>query len=473
MYLFYFQLPSFLSFYDLERSFVHRIHTTFSQSRASPMNDTHQPMFSRPDRAKEAKGRHYFVLSHTTTRTHPIIITMARPKKGGRPKRQQWQTEEQNETVDDLAHAAMFAIVPPVVAPTVPDVEDDKEDDNEIEMTEDEADSSGDEDSKSEKEENKNDEDEDDGDDSDVDLAEAVAKMQEADDDEPTKGAGAPPKTQNEVDAYQTPIEDLENHLEFQLTVQDDDDAIGKPLLRNLDASNLSLAGRVKHNMLLDRTVVVESMAPENGTFSAPLDEGSLLVIRQTEATPGTPNLIPLGRIFEVFGPVSQPLYTIRLPPPPSAPSKKTPTTKKDSLEKEESKQLEKQVNEGFPSSDTPDSETPTPEEQNEITTENDKETTKTEGATANEKNATPESKGVDTIEGTKDAESLVVSKPKLKDRWAPDGEYSQLLRNNKAIAVYYVQDEAKLIDTGAVMRMSGKGCGMSSKFVLLPVFFL
>jgi hypothetical protein len=243
---------------------VHRVHSSRFQSVPSQSHERHTPtnVFSHPP--EQANVRHYFVLSHTTS-THPIIITMARPKKSGRPKRQQWQTEEQNETVDDLAHAAMFAIVPPVVAPTVPDVEDDKEDDNEIEMTEDEADNSDDEGSKSEKEENKNDQEEDDDDDdSDVDLAEAVAKMQEADEDEPTKGAGAPPKTQNEVDAYQTPIQDLENHLEFQLTVQDDDDALGKPLLRNLDASNLSLAGRVKHNMLLDRTVVVESMAPQN-----------------------------------------------------------------------------------------------------------------------------------------------------------------------------------------------------------------
>ena len=50
-------------------------------------------------------------------------------------------------------------------------------------------------------------------------------------------------------------------------------------------------------------------------------------------------------------------------------------------------------------------------------------------------------------------------------DPWRANGEYSKLLK--PGVSVYYVKDEAKLVDTGAVMRSSGKGCGMSFGFFI------
>ena len=72
--------------------------------------------------------------------------------------------------------------------------------------------------------------------------------------------------------------------------------------------------------MVEDRTIVVESVAT-GGT--APLDEGSLLVIQiEADDENAKSQLVPLGKVFELFGPVSRPLYTIRLP---SAKDKRPP----------------------------------------------------------------------------------------------------------------------------------------------------
>ena len=55
------------------------------------------------------------------------------------------------------------------------------------------------------------------------------------------------------------------------------------------------------------------------------------------------------------------------------------------------------------------------------------------------------------------------VPEKKTIDPWAIDGEYATFLSQNKNMEVYYIQDEAKLIDTGLIMRSSGKGCDASN----------
>ena len=75
--------------------------------------------------------------------------------------------------------------------------------------------------------------------------------------------------------------------------------------------------------------VVVSHSAPCCSLFSPPLsspgeasggifkalDAGSLLVVEGPPASPGAdPSVVPLGPIYEVFGPVARPLYTVRLP---------------------------------------------------------------------------------------------------------------------------------------------------------------
>ena len=73
------------------------------------------------------------------------------------------------------------------------------------------------------------------------------------------------------------------------------------------NTTSLPLAGRLKFHLVSECTIVVESVLQ-----MPPLDEGTLLVIQ-------IPNIIiPLRKIFEVFGPVARPLYTLRIPPPPS-----------------------------------------------------------------------------------------------------------------------------------------------------------
>jgi rRNA processing protein Gar1 len=452
-------------------------------------------------------------------------------------KKRQWQGEEPLEIVDDLAHAATFAMMAPPVVPSVQNNgnDDDKMDDNEIEVDDedDEEDSSDEENDKTTKndeqsENGKDNDDDDDDDESDVDLAEQVAKMQQQDDDDEDGPAGATvaaPKTKNEVDAYQTPIQELEQHLQFQLTVQEDDDGGCEANKTNLDSNNLSLAGRVKHYMAMDRTVVVESSPLDHSSsiqnsHNARLDEGSLLVIRRPPSnndhtTGKKSSLIPLGRIFEVFGPVTQPLYTIRLPPPPrvagdkkSTKSKKADATSSKEEEKaqgttpsnaaeeiivksnnqsdlgeseanqkqnpvvngEASKKLEvsamkKQLTDDHEmkaaTDGTMDSDPTVEKTDNDTTIEVDKEDSEAS-------KTAPDASKAETNEKSKGEEPKSSVKQELLDPWALGGEYAQLLTADESISVYYVHDDAKVIDTGAIMRTSGKGCGesiMSNRF--------
>ena len=453
---------------------------------------------------------------------------MRRTKNYGRSKKREWQQREAetSEIVDDLAHAATFALMAspspsaaPVAPTGAPDNDDGEEDDNEIEVMDDDEASSSEEDEDGlgvtgEEEKKSTENESDDDDESDVDLAEAVAKMQEQEDaeDEPATAKISAPKTEHELDAYQTPIQELEKHLQFQLTVEDESGyGAGPPKLRHLDSEHLSLAGRVKHYMATDRTVVVESNPPLNGSANAPLDEGSFLVVRRPavdEASLGdgtnSNGFIPLGRIFEVFGPVTQPLYTIRLPIPPSSHAKNATKRSQQKLDKNDEvvetttialSSIEKNDS-GSSSSEEKKLETSKTEENPETGGEACKLATEKadascessafvslalkEGRSDNNDNFTGDSESMkkipkesdEQLDGVEHGTSKVTgADQEFKDPWAPGGEFAQLISlKNQNISVYFVKDEAKLIDTGAVMRMSGKGCGKEIKPI---VFFL
>ena len=324
-------------------------------------------------------------------------------------RRQPDHQDDGLEEVDDLEFAAQFAVVPQVSQQPVddeasgsaatPQVEDAmKSDDDEIDVDVDDGDESESEEASNQGEgvdqsTGQDEVDDEDDEEDDLSLQEIVAKMQDAEEDEDEEGEGgpaakAPPKTRNELDPYVTPIAELEKHLKTTLTVEEKD----KLFLGNSSTSstNLSLAGTLKNHMVADRTVVVESAPDER-----PLDEGSLLVIRSNEK-----KLIPLGRVFEVFGPVTRPLYTIRLPTTLATPKEE---------EKEDNK----------PSSSDQSSEKP------------------------EQKEDTPDPVCLD-------------------DPWGDKGEYTNLTRATENLSVYFVVDEAKLIDTNAIMKSSGKGCGKS-----------
>jgi hypothetical protein len=390
---------------------------------------------------------------------------MGTGKRGTRSlnKRSHWKVEEDTpdddneEFVDDLAFASTFAIIPshgigyPTTDPTVSSIgipvmnaETNKKsdgDDNEIEVDDEESD---DDDSENHSNKNKTDQIKEDSDsDSDSeegdndneeheDLVEALERMEPTnDDDDLATTLAVPPKTENEVDGYRVPIQELESKLQFQLTVDEEGSK------KKLDPKQLSLAGNVKNFMVMDRTVVVESQKSTGG----PLDEETILFIEipinlsdgsnpETSSNDSRTKYIALGRIFEVFGPVSQPLYTIRLPSPPASENKMTKSEDNAPNQDEDN-------NQG-------DSWNQTSEKGVEISTN-------VEGIPA------PTTEEIKISNASKTEQNV--------DRWAADGIYTKFLTHKNDIAVFYIKDEAKLIDTGLVLRSSGKGCDASNLY--------
>jgi rRNA processing protein Gar1 len=375
---------------------------------------------------------------------------MTQDGKNRRSKRRQPEPYEQ-ETVDDLAYAATFAMMGLPVSESTAEHENtmsvDNSNDDEIEIEEEEENveekesgkDSGNDHGSSTQEipENKDVEEDDDDDDDDDDIDLNVAAMEDETDEtkDPSGDTNAAPKTKHEVDAYNTPIQELEQHLHFRLTV---DNSNTPAKARQLNSSNLICAGKVKHYMMHDRTVVVESNPPVNGASLSPLDEGSLLVLKDISASNNN-SLIPLGNIFEVFGPVTQPLYTIRLPAA-------TPSIK-DSNSKSAFTKSNQQ--EGSKTFDDP------------TTSQSDKEK-ETDNSTKpqNNKDSKEEEDTTKESPDTANADPEPTTTPRSIDHWAPNGKYSLLLTTSESVPVYFVQDEARLLDTRNIMRKSGKGCG-------------
>jgi hypothetical protein len=143
---------------------------------------------------------------------------------------------------------------------------------------------------------------------SDFDLTEALQNMEdpheEDEDNEAATATGltaarAAPQTTHEIDAYHASVPQVEAALGTSLQVPD-----------RLPQQATQPAGHVQHFMVEERTLVVRSLP------GLPLEEGALLVLRQPPGPNTLPQWIPLGKILEVFGPVSQPMYSIRLPEP-------------------------------------------------------------------------------------------------------------------------------------------------------------
>jgi rRNA processing protein Gar1 len=323
------------------------------------------------------------------------------------------------DLMDDLAVAASYATATaPPAAPTETEPASDHDDPDEINVdgSDDDDDDDGDKEASTEPTANENDSngdvpvsekkdiegevdanDDDDDDESDVDFAEELARMEETegglagDDDEDGRGGGNQPActTAHEVDAYQTnALKALETATGLNLTVQPED------LLeedRTLASSRLSPAGRAQHHMVDDRILIIQSQ------IGVVLEEGTLLVLQQKN------NLVPLGKIFEVFGPVSQPLYSIRLP-----------------------EEL--------------------PEHAGEDEKKADKATDTTEASTSNNGDSPPKT-------------------TKRVDPWSKDGEYTQLLKESANLPVYCIQNKAALVDTAFILRQSGRGCDASNVY--------
>ena len=376
-----------------------------------------------------------------------------------RGKRQLGRQEEEPE-IDDLVVAASFA----QVSTLSPATEQSKEqptrevtstsdsgssfEENKLKATENEASSDNYDDSDSDNESGEERESigneaaqQDDGDsddESDVDLTEALEGMQD-DEDDPVKSKkrnSQAPTTEHELDPYRTPIEELETKFQLNLTVAEQERLrleTGRPSSGPVE---LCAAGNIKCHMVMDRTIVVESVVSKG---SAPLDEGSLLLIRVNEGD-GTANatLLPLGKVFEVFGPVSRPLYTIRLPAAPKKAVKKA--IKVNDVVVRDADEISLNEDED---------------------TEQGGEDEKTKGTTSSE--------GEQSIAATVATSFHSDEETKLDrnsahdnqyDPWSPDGNYTKLLESTQNITVYYISDIARLLDTGAIIRNSGRGCG-------------
>ncbi|KAL7546924.1 hypothetical protein ACHAWF_010248 [Thalassiosira exigua] len=318
-----------------------------------------------------------------------------------------------------------------------------------------------------------------DGDDaSDIDLVDQLAEMDEREDGELSsngrKGHGQlkAPRTENEIDPYRCPTEQLE-----KMNVGGRGDGSAKVLKVDADGllivgddvkKKLTIAGRVRSHIAEQRTVVVDSFIPfalqsqcqNNGNST--LDEGSLLAVvtkqsddgKITTTLPneveGTCSLQVLGKIMEVFGPVQRPLYAIRLPDPPKTTGNKgvDGTTQKhdktsDSAKVgDDSKQSEASRGEAM------------------------EENVGNESNAAAEGNGDEPSVSVDTItrddekECAKQTEIIAVAED---DPWSPNGKLSTMLESSPNAAVFSLVDHANMINTDHIIRVSGKGCDASN----------
>ncbi|KAL3944745.1 MAG: hypothetical protein SGBAC_001164 [Bacillariaceae sp.] len=411
-----------------------------------------------------------------------------RSRRGKRRQLTRHHHHGEEETVDDLAYASGFAMMgPPTttspVEPTTnesrePDMEDasnpdgddgmDGDEDIDIESESDSDDDDDDDDSEGsgddEKDENEEEDDDDEDEDDHEDLVKAIAAMEDdviEEEDPGTLSNKASHKTQHEVDAYNTPIHELEQHLQFRLTVDNNDNGNtnnqATKSSRQVQASDLKCAGTIKHHMAEEYTVVIESNPPIRGASLNPLDEGTLLLMKGEESSSSSTNssntfnnLIPLGRIFETFGPVTRPLYTIRLPElidPPKPASR-----------------VEKKAPQDNNHTTSPETESPSNGNNNETSSNN---------TMNDDSDLTTDNKNQKSEHGPKDGKEQKkkndgTASARQVDNWGPKGKYTQLIKSkfgSGGVVVYFVEDEAKLIDTDLLLRTSGKGCDASNVY--------
>ena len=108
--------------------------------------------------------------------------------------------------------------------------------------------------------------------------------MLDADDEEDTAGAGksGPLRTKNEI------LEDVVSDVH--------------PVPEIPSATDITLVGEVLYHIPAERSIIIQAMSN-----TEPMDEGSLLCLSDKT---------PIGRIHEVFGPLSRPFYVVKSQPP-------------------------------------------------------------------------------------------------------------------------------------------------------------
>ena len=390
-------------------------------------------------------------------------------KRKYQPQNLEEYHEDEEEVVDDLAVAASFALITSPVQE--PHRENEDSGDSDEESTSDTSDSDesenndrSDEESEKDTTSNHDNNDDENSDISDIDLSEQLAKMKDddaSDDGEGGRGkkkGGAinyKPTTQNEIDLYSCPISDLKEKLNMDL---DFDDSKNTMLLQPsllpgilvgiVPSTRISLAGHVKAHLVNERTIVVQSktidgmnMMSHNQKTQEPLllDEGNLLLLKLNENSEyarkiivDTPDVsedyvrvVALGKILEVFGPVSKPLYTVRLKH--VIDEKASPTLKQTEVSPLQEEKIESL---------------------NSIGADND----------------IPDDKPVSVEQKTMESNDKT-SGETCRDPWAEDGVLTKWLSSCPSMEIYYSADLVKVVDTHTVAMNSRKGCDASNVY--------
>jgi hypothetical protein len=359
--------------------------------------------------------------------------------------------------------------------------------------------------------------DDDDDDEFDIDLAEELARMEAAGDDDddddddddygPHRSSGGkkPLTTANEIDAYRVNLQTLQEYRpvllageEFHLSLINDKDV--EDIL-----PKLKVAGTVQHHLVDDRTVVVLSQT--GGTI---LQEGSLLVLsskdwkmmmtsndnkapkdEEDEFGNRLPNIVVLGKILEVFGPVSQPLYSIRLPengtesigtgkPANHTPSDtngndihKTNETCRDEMCILDTTTPDMHIDmtptiktaddpsilDSSTSLDTQTTSKPEPMSTNDQEDDTQQSQKASEFVTITQQSSTPLN-AIDEID-------IQSSKKEshLTDPWSASGILTRLVQQNPKLPVYFLPEGASILDLAALYRNNLKGCDASNVY--------
>ena len=312
----------------------------------------------------------------------------------------------------------------------------------------------------------------DDDDDSDIDLTENLANMLDEDDDIPTKksaknqkSAFKGPHTENEIDPYTCPTDELEklnvsvggSKHDITATQIDDDGGI---VVDDGIRKSLKIAGTVRSHIVEQRTIVVDSFIPSSlqsqhdNLVNVALGEGSMLVFVTTKDEEGKKtasslmgddgntsySLQVIGKIMEVFGPVQRPLYVIRLPEPSTSSPEKDTKLKKDGKTNAKMND-DRQLDMSAEPADETEAQVPSTDDTNEITIE----------ASEEEEEEEEEASRIDENDSSKE------------DPWDDDGTLTTIIKSCSSTPVYCLMDHANLIDTDQIIRVSGKGCDASN----------
>lgn len=162
--------------------------------------------------------------------------------------------------------------------------------------------------------------------------------------------------------------------------------------------------------------------------------------------------VIPLGKILEVFGPISKPLYTVRLlllnsKPKPSPNAAAGAGTAKEAPKEDSNIAIDNntpQSTKNLSSSDNSHSINTTSEGRKELIANGDQTSEK-------------ETK----VSSTQSAHSGQSStNDSLVDPWSEKGVLTKWIYSNPKLEVYYATNQVKFVDTQIVARNSRKGCG-------------